>query len=89
MEIQKTPNSQSNAERKREKKMELEELGTLTSDYTTQGNLRIQPNPYQITNGIFHRTRIKCFKICMETQKTSNSQSNIEKKTRNWRNQAP
>ena len=27
------------------------------TDYTTQGNLQIQSNPYQITNGIFHRTR--------------------------------
>ena len=27
--------------------------------YTTKGNLQIQCNPYQITNGIFHRTRIK------------------------------
>ena len=25
----------------------------------TQGNLQIQCNPYQITNGIFHRTRTK------------------------------
>ena len=32
----------------------------------------------QITNGIFHRTRKK-LKICMETQKTSNIQSNNEK----------
>ena len=31
----------------------------------------------------------KYFKICMETQKTPNSQSNIEKKKQNWRNQAP
>jgi len=29
------------------------------NDYTTQGNLQIQCNPYQITNGIFHRTRTK------------------------------
>ena len=28
-------------------------------DYTTQSNLQIQCNPYQITNGIFHRTRTK------------------------------
>ena len=27
------------------------------NDYGTQGNLQIQCNPYQITNGIFHRTR--------------------------------
>ena len=29
------------------------------NEYTTQSNLQIQCNPYQITNGIFHRTRTK------------------------------
>ena len=42
-------------------------------------NLQIQCNPYQVTNGIFHRTRTKKFTICMETQMTLNSQSNLEK----------
>ena len=59
------------------------------SDSTTQSNLQIQCNPYQTTNGIFHRTRTKKFTICMETQKTLNSQSNLEEKKRCWRNQAP
>ena len=50
------------------------------NDYTTQGNLQTQCNPYQITNGIFfHRTRTNILKLCMETQKTPNSQSNPEK----------
>ena len=49
------------------------------NDYTTQSNLKIQCNPYQITNGIFHRTRTKPFTICIETQKTPNSQSHFEK----------
>ena len=31
----------------------------------------------------------KSLKICMETQKTMDSQRNIEKEKRNWRNQAP
>ena len=48
--------------------------------YTTKCNLQIQCNPYQITNGIFHRTRTKNFIIHMETQKTPNSQSSLEKK---------
>ena len=30
-------------------------------DHITQGNLQIQGNPYQITNGIFHRNRTKKF----------------------------
>ena len=37
---------------------------------------------------ILHRTRTECFKICMETQETQNSQSNIEKEKQKWRNQA-
>ena len=43
------------------------------NDYTNQSNLQIQWNPYQITKGIFHRTRTKNFVIFMETQKTPNS----------------
>ena len=59
------------------------------NEYSTQSNLQIQCNPYQITSGIFHRTRTKNLKICMETQKTPNSQSDLEKEKRSWRNQAP
>ena len=40
-------------------------------------------------NGIFHRTRTNNPKIYMETQKTLNSQSNVEKEKQSWRNQAP
>ena len=29
------------------------------NEYTTQSNLKIGCNPYQTTNGIFHRTRTK------------------------------
>ena len=54
------------------------------NDYTTKCNLQIQCHPYQITNGIFHRTRTKNFTIHMETPKTPNSQSNLEK---NWAGQ--
>ena len=59
------------------------------NDSTTQSNLQIQCNPYQTTNGIFHRTRTKNITICMETQKTLNSQSNLEKEKQTWKNQAP
>ena len=43
--------------------------------------------PYKITNGIFHITRTKKFTIHMETQKTPNSQSSLEKEEWSWRNQ--
>ena len=54
------------------------------NDCSTQSNLLIQCNLYQITNGIFPRT--KTFPICMETQRTPNGQSNLEKEERSWRN---
>ena len=52
------------------------------NEYTTQSNLQIQA-----TNSIFQRTRANNFTICMEIQKTLNSQSNPEKEEWNWRNQ--
>ena len=55
--------------------------------YTTKCNLQIYHDPYQITNGIFHRARTKNVTIHMETQKTSNSQSSLEKEEWSWRNQ--
>ena len=54
---------------------------------TTQSNLKIQCNRHQATNGIFHRARTNKFTICMEIQKTLNSQSNPEKEEWNWKNQ--
>ena len=50
------------------------------NEYTTQRNLQIQRNPYQATNSILHRARTNNFTIYMEIQKTSNSQSDLEKK---------
>ena len=47
--------------------------------------IQIQCNLFQITNGIFHRTRTNNLKICIET----NSQSNLEKEKQSWRNQSP
>ena len=47
---------------------------------------RFSAIPIKTTNGIFHRTRTNNFSICIETQKTLNSESNLEKEW-NWRNQ--
>ena len=54
---------------------------------------------YQITKSWKFQIELDCFKsfqsrtknlkICMETQKTLNSQSNLEGKKRSWRNQTP
>ena len=50
------------------------------NDYTTQSSRQIQRNAYQTTNGIFPRIRTKISQLCMETPKTPNSQSNLEKR---------
>ena len=57
------------------------------NDYTTKHDLQIQYYPYQITNGIFHRTRTKNVTVHMETQKTLSSQNSLEKEEWGWRNQ--
>ena len=53
---------------------------------TTKCNLQIQCDLYQITNGIFHKSRTKNFTIHMETQKTPNSQSSLQKEEWSWKN---
>ena len=57
------------------------------NNYITQSYLQIQYNPYQTTNGIFHRTKTKEFTICMEAQRTVNDQNNPEKEKESWGNQ--
>ena len=42
------------------------------NDYTTQGNLQIKCNPYQVTNGIFadlEQQQQQNLKICMKNTK--------------------
>ena len=62
----------------------LEELILLKCPYYPN-NLQIQCNPYQNFNGIFHRNRKKISKICMESQKTLNSQTRLKKEVQSWR----
>ena len=57
------------------------------NDCTTKCHLQIQCDPYQITNDIFHRTRTKNFTIHIDSQKTLNSQSSLEKEEWSWRHQ--
>ena len=57
------------------------------NNYTTQGSLETQCNPCEITKGAFADLG-KNLKICMVTQMTLNSQSNLKKEKQSWRNQA-
>ena len=50
------------------------------NDCTTKCNLQIHCDPYQITNGIFHRTKIKNFTIHMETQRPRIAKGVLRKK---------
>lgn len=56
------------------------------NDYTTQGNLQIQCNPYQTTKDIFHRTEQNILKFVWKHKRPRIAKG--EKKW-SWRNQAP
>ena len=56
------------------------------NDYSTKCNLQIQSDPYQITNGIFHRTRTEFFTIYIGTQRPQIAKAVLRKKRWSWRN---
>ena len=59
------------------------------NDYTTQSNLPIQYNPYQIPLAFFTELEQIILNICMELQRILNSQSNLKKKEQSGRHHAP
>ena len=50
------------------------------NDYTTKHNLQIQCNPYQITYGVFHRTRTKNFTIHVKHERSRIAKAVLRKK---------
>ena len=57
------------------------------NDSITQCNLQIQCNPYQTTNGIFHRTRTKKLQFVWKHKRLQILKA-ILKEKQNWKNQA-
>jgi len=50
------------------------------NDYNTKCNLQIQHDPYQITNGIFHRTRTKFSQFMLKHKRTWLTKAVLRKK---------
>ena len=50
------------------------------NDYTTKYNLQIQCNPYQITSGIFHRTRTKISQFTWKHKRSQIAKAVLRKK---------
>ena len=55
----------------------------------TKAIYRFEAIPIKLLLEIFIELKQKKFTICMETQKTPNSESNLEKEKWSWKNQAP
>ena len=59
------------------------------NDYTPQSNLQIQCNPYETTNGIFHRTRTEISQFVWKHKRPGIGKAILRNKNRAGRIQLP